>query len=92
MYVKNFITYIMILCKKPGLSLSIRILILSTTYVLSTDTFMSNAQNQTENFGLSSDLFKLQITNPKKQTNNNGQNSKSQTKKQSLWTCFEFEI
>jgi hypothetical protein len=29
-------------------------------------------------------LLKFQITNPKKQTNNNDQNSKSQTKKQSL--------
>jgi hypothetical protein len=30
------------------------------------------------------DLLKFQITNPKKQINNNDQNSKSQTKKQSL--------
>jgi hypothetical protein len=30
------------------------------------------------------DLLKFQITNPKKQTNNNDRNSKSQTKKQSL--------
>jgi hypothetical protein len=30
------------------------------------------------------DLLKSQITNPKKQINNNDQNSKSQTKEQSL--------
>jgi hypothetical protein len=40
------------------------------------------------------DLLKFQITNPKKQTNNNDPNSKSQTKNnrvESIWN-LEFEI
>jgi len=37
-------------------------------------------------------LLKFQITNPKKQTNNNDQNSKPQTKKHSLRTGLEFVI
>ncbi|MFO7970502.1 MAG: hypothetical protein R6U40_01990 [Desulfobacterales bacterium] len=36
--------------------------------------------------------WKFQITNLKRQTNNNDRNSKSQTKKKSLWTGLEFEI
>jgi hypothetical protein len=36
--------------------------------------------------------LKFQITNPKKQINNNDQNSKSQTKKQSLSTGLEFAV
>jgi len=36
--------------------------------------------------------LKFQITNPKKQTNNNDQISKSQTREQSLRTGLEFGI